>query len=110
MNTSEATVTALTIVFSGIGAVFFLVGTIGVLRLPDFFCRTHAATKCDTVGAGSLLLALAIYNGLAASTLKIVMIAVLVMLTSPTGCHALARAAHLTGLRPWSKPKGRELA
>jgi len=110
MTTPEASISALTIVFAGIGALFFLVGTIGVLRLPDFFCRTHAATKCDTVGAGSLLLALAIYNGLDASTLKIVMVAALVLFSSPTAGHALARAAYRTGLEPWKREKERDVA
>ncbi len=101
MSALDATSAALTVVFAGIGAIFFLVGTLGLLRLPDFFCRTHAATKCDTVGAGSLLVALAILNGSDPSTWKIAVLAVLVLIFSPTSGHALARAAHRTGLTPW---------
>jgi multicomponent Na+:H+ antiporter subunit G len=97
---------ALTIVLALFGAFFFLVGTLGLLRLPDFFSRTHAATKCDTVGAGSLLVALAIFNGLDASTWKILALAALVLLSSPTIGHALARAAHRTGLKPWRVKEG----
>jgi multicomponent Na+:H+ antiporter subunit G len=97
---------ALTIVLALFGALFFLVGTLGLLRLPDFFSRTHAATKCDTVGAGSLLVALAIFNGLDASTWKILALAALVLLSSPTIGHALARAAHRTGLKPWRVKEG----
>jgi monovalent cation/proton antiporter MnhG/PhaG subunit len=81
-------------------------GTLGLLRLPDFFSRTHAATKCDTIGAGSLLVALAIFNGLDASTWKILALAALVILSSPTVGHALARAAHRTGLKPWRVKEG----
>lgn len=92
---------ALTVVLAAFGAFFFLVGTLGLLRLPDFFSRTHAATKCDTVGAGSILGALAIYSGLDASTWKILALAGLVLLSSPTVGHTLARAAHRTGLKPW---------
>ncbi len=51
------------IVLCCVGALFFFIGTFGMLRLPDFFTRTHAATKCDTVGAGSVLLALALVSG-----------------------------------------------
>jgi len=105
MTGFEGVVGALTIVFGGIGALFFLVGTLGVLRLPDFFCRTHAATKCDTVGAGSVLIALAIFNGLEVSSIKILVLAALILLTSPTSAHALARAAHRTGLKPWAAPQ-----
>ncbi|MBE0417926.1 MAG: monovalent cation/H(+) antiporter subunit G [Coriobacteriia bacterium] len=98
---------ATTVVLAAFGALFFLVGTIGLLRLPDFYARTHAATKCDTVGAGSLLIALAVFNGLDASTGKIIALAGLVLLSSPTTGHALARAAHRTGLAPWHAEKGR---
>jgi len=93
---------ALTIVLAAFGAFFFLVGTLGLLRLPDFYSRTHAATKCDTLGAGSILGALAIHTGLDASTWKILALAGLVLLSSPTVGHALARAAYRTGLRPWT--------
>jgi monovalent cation/proton antiporter MnhG/PhaG subunit len=92
---------AITVVLASLGALFFLVGTAGLLRLPDFYARTHAATKCDTVGAGSLLLALAVFNGADVSTVKILVLAGLVLLTSPTSAHALARAAHRAGLKPW---------
>lgn len=96
---------AFTVVLAGVGGLFFLVGTIGLLRLPDFYARTHAATKCDTVGAGSLLLGLAIFSGAEPATLKILTLAVLVLLSSPTAGHALARAAHRTHLEPWTLPK-----
>ncbi len=97
---------AATIVIAIFGGVFFLVGTIGILRLPDFYSRTHAATKCDTIGAGSLLLALAVFNGLEASTWKILALVALVLLNGPTIGHALARAAHRTGLDPWHAEEG----
>jgi multicomponent Na+:H+ antiporter subunit G len=110
MTAVEGTVVALTIVLSSIGAFFFFAGTLGMLRLPDFYCRTHAATKCDTVGAGSVLLALAVFNGFAASTAKILVLAVLILLTSPTSGHALARAAYRTGLLPWLTPESRPVS
>jgi monovalent cation/proton antiporter MnhG/PhaG subunit len=101
----QAVLEAGTIVFAGIGAFFFLVGTIGLLRLPDFYSRTHAATKCDTLGAGSILLSLALYHGIDFDSAKILVIALLILLSSPTAGHALARAAYRTGLRLWTAPK-----
>lgn len=86
-----------------VGAFFFFVGTLGLLRFPDFYSRTHGATKCDTVGAGSILLGLCLLRGFEADVLKILAIAALVLLTSPTAGHALARAAYRTGLRPWTR-------
>ena len=86
------------------GAGFFLVGTFGLLRLPDFYSRVHAVAKCDTVGAGLILLALAIHVAPHPEALKILALLVLVLLSSPTSGHALARAAYGTGLEPWSEP------
>lgn len=94
---------ALVVVLACIGAFFFLVGTLGLLRFPDYYCRTHAATKCDTVGAGSILLALALLRGLEPDMPKLLLLAVLVLLCSPTAGHALSRAAYRTGLKPWLK-------
>lgn len=107
MNTLAAIRPALTVVLMGVGAWFFLVGTIGLLRLPDFYARTHAATKCDTVGAGALLLGIAVYMGVGVTALKILILLALVMVSSPTCGHALARAAWRTGHLPWhSEPGG----
>ncbi len=92
---------ALTIGLAVLGALFFLAGTLGLLRLPDFYTRVHAATKCDTVGAGAILLALMIHVAPHPEALKILALLVLVLLSSPTSGHALARAAHDTGLQPW---------
>ena len=83
-----------------VGAAFFCVGTLGLLRLPDFYTRAHAVSKCDTVGAGSILLALALYVAPHPEALKILVLLSLVLLSSPTSCHALAHAAHHTGLEP----------
>ena len=105
---ADAVLKAAAIVFAGIGAFFFLVGTVGLLRFPDFYSRTHAATKCDTLGAGSMLFALALLNGFEFDSAKILTIALFVLLTSPTAGHALARAAYRTGLAPWLTETDRE--
>ena len=72
----------------------------GLLRLPDFYTRAHAVSKCDTVGAGSVLLALALFVAPHPDALKILILLALIRLSSPTSCHALAHAAHHTGLEP----------
>ncbi len=96
---------AIVVVLIIFGAFFFLVGTVGLVRLPDFYSRTHAATKCDTLGAGSILLALAVFNGLEVSSLKLIALAALVLLVSPTSGHALSRAAYRTGFEYWRVPE-----
>jgi monovalent cation/proton antiporter MnhG/PhaG subunit len=100
VNVLEATRNAIVVALGGAGAFFFFVGTLGLLRFPDFYARTHAATKCDTVGAGSILLALAVLRLPEPDALKLIVLGGLVLLSSPTAAHALARAAYRTGLAP----------
>lgn len=108
MSAFEAILRALTVILCAIGAFYFFIGTVGMLRLPDFYSRTHAATKCDTVGAGSILLGLMLMQGFGAVTLKLIALTALLLLSSPTAGHALARAAFRTGLKPWRSPEHTE--
>jgi multicomponent Na+:H+ antiporter subunit G len=52
------------------GAIFLLIGAIGVLRFPDFYTRLHAVSICDTLGAGLILLGLMLQGGLSLVTVK----------------------------------------
>ncbi len=80
-----------------IGGLFFLlVGTIGLLRLPDVYCRLHATTKCDTLGAGLVLLSLALQSSLGAAV-KLGLIVIFILITNPVAAHVIARAAYITG-------------
>jgi len=76
------------------GLLFVFAGTIGVLRLPDFYTRIHAAGMTDTLGAEMVLLGLIIQAGFSQMTLKLLMISFFLLLTSPTATHAVAHAAH----------------
>jgi len=81
-----------------IGAVFSVIGGIGILRLPDFFSRIHGAGITDTMGAGAILTGLMLYAGASLVTVKLVMILALLWLTGPTATHALAKAALMSGI------------
>lgn len=94
---------AIVLVVSGV--FFLLVSSIGLIRLPDFYTRTHAVGKSDTLGIMLTLAGLAVYNGLELSTVKIIIIILFVMLANPTATHAIARAAIRFGLAPWTKEK-----
>ena len=85
-----------------LGTALLLIGALGLLRLPDFYCRTHAATKPDTFGLVLILLGLGIYDGLTLTTVKMLVIILFVFLANPTSSHALGRAAILRGLTPWT--------
>jgi len=85
------------------GAFFMFVGSIGLLRLPDFFSRTHATGKSDTLGIMLVIFGLAIYEGFNINSLKLMLAVVFVALANPVGTHALVRAAFKQGLKPWFK-------
>jgi multicomponent Na+:H+ antiporter subunit G len=95
------TVAAVILIVSGI--FFLTVGSIGVIRLPDFYSRSHAMGKADTLGLLLCLIGLALYNGFAFSSVKLILIAVFVALANPVASHALARAAFRRGIIPWFK-------
>jgi multicomponent Na+:H+ antiporter subunit G len=84
----------------GIGSIFLLIGATGMVRLPDFWSRLHAAGIIDTAGAGFIILGMMLHAGLTLVTLKLLLIAVFVFITSPTASHAIANAAFAIGLRP----------
>jgi multicomponent Na+:H+ antiporter subunit G len=87
-----------------LGLATMLVGSLGIIRLPDFFARTHAASKVDTVGIILVLLGMAVYEGLTLTGGKLLLTIVFVALTNPVAIHILARAALSFGLKPWRKP------
>lgn len=82
------------------GLFFVLAGTLGVLRLPDFYTRLHAAGMTDTLGAELILLSLIFQAGFSQMTLKLLLVAFLLLVTSPTATHAVAHAAYKAGLKP----------
>ena len=89
----------------GIGTLFLLIGAVGLIRLPDFFSRMHAAGLIDTLGAGLILVGLMIEAGWSLNLAKLVLILLFLLFTSPTSSHALAHAALVHGLKPWRHPK-----
>jgi len=84
-----------------VGSVMLVIGGIGVVRLPDMFARMHGAGIIDTMGAGSILIGMTFQAGFTIVTVKLLLIFVFIMFTSPTTTHALARAALGGGVRPW---------
>lgn len=82
------------------GGLFCIVGAVGLVRMPSFFTRMHAASLIDTLGAGLILLGLVIQAGFTLVTVKLAMIGVLLLFASPTATHALAKAALARGVDP----------
>ncbi len=85
----------------GIGVAFELIGSIGLLRLPDVYDRAVAATKCVTMGTCMMLLGVALYGIGHASwgmAVKAVLCGAFILMTNPVAAHAVLRAAYLSGV------------
>ncbi len=85
-----------------VGAVFTLVAALGILRFPDLYSRTHAASKAGTLGSGLMLMALALYSAELAIVTRAIAAFLFLLLTAPIAAHLLARAAYFVGHKPWS--------
>ena len=82
------------------GSFFLLVGAFGMARMPDVFTRMHSASVSDTLGAGFLILGMALESGFSLVTVKLAIILILFVLTGPLATHALSRAALVVGVQP----------
>ena len=89
---------ALVTVLIVVGSFFLLVGTVGLLRLPDVYNRLHATSKATTLGAASMFLAGFVYYGPGGTGLTSLVGILFLFLTAPTGGHVIARAAHRMGV------------
>ena len=87
------------------GGFFCVVGGIGLIRMPDFYTRMHAASLTETLGAGLILLGLMMQAGVSLVSAKLLMVGLLIFLTSPAATHALAKAALIRGLQPLLSPR-----
>ena len=96
-------------IFLGIGIVFNLLASIGLMRFPDVYTRLHAGTKCTTFGSIFVCLAVIIYGlwkwydgnkEMISLSIHSFFALIAILLTNPTGAHAIARAAYRSGVKP----------
>ncbi len=85
------------------GVAFDVFGCLGLLRLPDVYNRLQAGTKCVTFGTCGILLGIFVMKGFTGLGVKALLGIPFVLLTSPVGAHALARGAHIFGVKLWEK-------
>lgn len=83
------------------GAIFFLAGTVGLLRFPDVYTRLHALTKADNVGLGLMVAGLALQAESWAVVGKLLLIWLLVLLAGASVAHLVAAAARQRGIKLW---------
>ena len=83
-----------------LGVLALLIGALGLLRLPDVYCRIHAVGMIDTAGASFIILGLALHEGVSLVTVKLLFIGIFLFFTSPIATHAVAQVAHKSGVVP----------
>lgn len=98
----------LTVIMLAGGLFFVLAGAVGVIRLPDFYTRLHAAGMTDTLGAELILFGLILQADGWQVIAKLLLVAFFLFVTSPTATHAVAHAAYKAGEKPklgrWRAP------
>jgi len=87
-------------IFLVIGCAFITIGSLGLLRMPDVYNRLQAGTKAATLGAMALLLGIGLHHP--DWWPKLLVIAGFVLFTNPVGSSTIARAARISGIKPWS--------
>ena len=87
------------------GSAIIIIGSIGLVRLPDFYSRAHAAGMTDTLGAGLVVLGMMVEAGWTLNLARLAFILIFLFFTSPTASHALAHSALFSGLKPWTRPE-----
>ncbi len=86
-----------------LGAVFFLAGTLGLLRFPDVYTRLQALTKADNVGLGLIVAGLAVQAQSWTVVGKLLLIWLLVLLAGASVSYLIARGALQRGIRMWKR-------
>ena len=82
------------------GSVVIIIGLIGVFRMPDFFTRLHAASVVDTMGTMLITVGLMLYSGMNLISVKLLLIMLFILITTPAAAHALAKSALHGNLKP----------
>ncbi len=85
------------------GMAFFVAGTVGLLRLPDVYCRLHALSKADNLGLGLVVLGLVIQADSWREVLLLILIWSLVLGASVIGAYLVANRADQKGVMPWQR-------
>ncbi|MEW5867635.1 MAG: monovalent cation/H(+) antiporter subunit G [Chloroflexota bacterium] len=92
-----------------LGAIFMLLASIGLVRMPDLYLRMSAATKAATLGAGLILSGAAMFFSDLGISSRAIATIVFLLITAPVSAHMLARAAFFNGVPLWEGTKINEL-
>lgn len=84
--------------FISVGAIFLLLGSLGILRMPDIYSRIQAGTKASTLGTLGMLLGVGFLQP--EWFFKIIIIMIFVLLSNPISSHSIARGSCRSGIKP----------
>lgn len=98
-------ITVLTMLLLLVGSAAMLLGSIGIVRMPDLFSRMQASTKSMTLGVVCLLTAVVIHFNNAGVGIRALLVIAFYFLTSPVAAHMIGRAAYLIGTPLWEGTK-----
>lgn len=85
------------------GALFVLLASIGLVRMPDTYLRISVTTKAATLGIGLILISAVLYFNEASVTSRVLAIILFIILTAPVGAHLIGRASYFIGVKMWHK-------
>jgi len=91
------------IVLAFVGTLFFVSGTVGLIRLPDIYTRLHALTKADNLGLGLIVIAVIVNSPSWLLAAKLILVWLLVITTSACVGYLIARGAKVKGIKPWKR-------
>lgn len=93
----------LVVFFISVGVLFIVVTAIGLIRLPDLYTRTHAASKSATLGVMSILLGVFFHFWLIEDHMnaRILLGILFIFITGPVGGHIMSRSSYIAGVKPW---------
>jgi multicomponent Na+:H+ antiporter subunit G len=82
------------------GSIIVFVSAIGIIRLPDVYTRSHAASKSSTLGVLSTLVGTLLYFLISEGyfSIRLIMGIFFVFLTAPVAAHLIARSAYRNGV------------
>lgn len=93
----------LTELFLILGMFFCLASIIGMVRMPDYYCRCHSIGNTETLGLMFPFIGLMIYCGWSLMSLKLLLLFAILFFNNPIGSHTLGRAAYLSNYPVWTK-------
>ena len=79
------------LILSGCG--FCLIGAFGIMKMPSFITRVHAASLIDSLGAILIIGGLILQAGFTLTAIKLILILLFLLVTGPTAIHALVNTA-----------------